>query len=93
MIPDSCRLDEPVQIEVEVILNDSSYKYVVPGVEDTESGCTIMIMGERNICENGIPTISYEWHSFDIRPSQAGAYIIEINNFDTDNLVDTIIVY
>ena len=93
VIPDSCRLDEPVQIEVEVIRNASSYKYVGPDVEDTDSGCTIRIMGERNICERGIPTISYEWNSFDIRPSQAGEYIIEINNFNTDNLVDTIIVY
>lgn len=93
VIPDSCRLDEPVQIEVEVILNGSNYKYYGPGIEDTESGCTIRIMGEKNTCELGTPCICYEWHSFDILPSQTGEYIIEINNFTIDDLVDTIIVY
>ena len=68
VIPDSCRLDESVQIEVEVIGNDSSYKYVGPDIENTDLGCTIRIMGERNVCEPGIPTISYEWNTFDIRP-------------------------
>ena len=91
--PDSCRLDEQAQIQVEVILNGSSYSYFGPDVKNTDSGCTIRIMGEKDECQLNTPCICYEWHSFDISLSQTGKYIIEIYNPQTDDLVDTITVY
>ena len=93
VVPDSCRFGELAQIQVEVILNGSSYEYFGPEVEDVASGCTVRIMGEKDECQMNTPCICYEWHSFEISPSQSGACIVEIVNSQSGNLVDTITVY
>ncbi len=93
MAPDSCRLGEQAQLQVEVILNGSSYSYFGPDINDTDSGCRIRIMGEKDECALNTPCICYEWHSFVISPSQTGIYIIEIINSQADDLADTITVY
>ena len=93
ILPDSTRLSEPMNVEVEVVRPNVRYKYTGPIISSTDTGCTITISGEIDWCELGIPTVTYERHTFDIRPEQSGEYTVEVNNNRSENLSDTIIVF
>ena len=91
VLPDTAGFLEPMAIEMELIYGCGD-EYTGIEVRETEQGCQVIAVGERETCMPVPPTIETGWQTAYLTPNRKGMFQIEIENTRLVSVMDSVYV-